>query len=163
MQLQLYVWFQLWILHTYIFFIRVYSHLQCSISHKLYFPYSTWPGYLTCSGICIDICDFKMWLVFFHIRAIMFLLCCVTWFSDMWCCLHLMFVISKYGFFFHMRPVMFLLYCVTLVVFWHVLSFALGVCDFKMWLTFVDLRPCICCFAGNESVYDVAGLVTVVI
>ena len=43
------------------------------------------------------------------------------------------------------------------------LLFVFGVCDFKVWLTFVAMRPCICCFAGSESVYNLAGLVTIVI
>jgi len=67
-----------------------------------------------CSGISIDMCDLAC---LFHVRTIMFLLCCVTlWFLDMWCYLHLMFVISKYFFFLppHMRPIMFLLYYMAL-------------------------------------------------
>ena len=68
MQFQLYVYvsFQLWILHTYIFFVHVYSHLHCSLSHYLCFSYSTWPDYLTRSGICIDMCDSRCGLSFSH-------------------------------------------------------------------------------------------------
>jgi len=57
-----------------------------------------------------------------------------------------------------MRPVMFLLYCSFLTC----VAIALGVCDFKMWLTFVRFGF-VFCFAGSESLYDLAGLVTTVI
>ena len=143
----LYVWlFTFSLEHDHINYVSLTVHGQV-IWHALVFA-------LIC---VVSRCDLS-----FHIRAIMCLLCCVTWFSDMWCYLHMMFVISKYGFFSsHETNYVFAVLCDSVVVFWLVLLFALGVCDFKMWLTFVEMWPLICCFAGSESVYDLAGLVTI--
>lgn len=142
MQLQLYVCGFNFGYYKHTYFLCVCIHIFSVVYHINYVSFIVqdqviWQPVVFALISVISICG----LFFFHIRAITFLLCWVSLFLDMWCYLHLMFVISKYVFFFvcfvppplHMRPVMFC--CIV----WHCGGFLTCVAVCPWCLRFQDV------------------------
>jgi len=94
------------------YYTHTYFLYMCIHIFTVAYPCSTWSGYLTCSGIFIDMCDIKIWLVYFTWEQLCF--CCAVWHGFQICGAICIWCLWSQFFFFNLIPIMFLLYCVAL-------------------------------------------------